>query len=385
MEDTIKVVMIVNQEIIEINNDGGKQCSLRNYRLLCDAFGENNVQLIMYSNYNSSEEERIIRINTHRNSIERLLNIMTGRLFISKQNEEQLIKYLLKENPRMIFLDRSLYGSLVRKIKKSNLKSKIWVYIHNIEKEYFRNKFKNKLIIKSIICHKIDKSEYDTIINADCILGLTERDAKKIEQIYSRNMKYIIPACFQDIFENDKKEKKMNEDKVRLMFVGSNFAPNYEGIKWFVEEVMTELSDAELLIVGKDFEKVRNELTRDNVKVIGTVDDLSKYYYKDSIMVMPIFWGDGQKIKVAESMMYGKIIIATNEALEGYDVEGVNGIYRCNTKEEFLKAINSIKESKEYEKYENNVRTLFLDKYSMRAIYNQIIPLIKREMGEIAE
>ena len=98
------------------------------------------------------------------------------------------------------------------------------------------------------------------------------------------------------------------------------FSPNYDGIKWFAENVMTELKDYHLIIVGKDFEQKKDELENVNVHVVGTVESLEKYYYSENIMVMPIFYGDGMKIKTAEAMMYGKIILASDEALEGYEV-----------------------------------------------------------------
>ena len=103
---------------------------------------------------------------------------------------------------------------------------------------------------------------------------------------------------------------------------------------------MPSLSNYRLKIVGKGFEYKKGDLERDNVEVIGTVDDLDPFYYEDNMMIMPIFYGAGQKVKTAEAMMYGKIILATDEALEGYDTDEVQDVYRCNSKEEFISAIH---------------------------------------------
>lgn len=82
---------------------------------------------------------------------------------------------------------------------------------------------------------------------------------------------------------------------------------------------------------------------------------------------MPIFYGDGMKIKTAEAMMYGKTILASDEALEGYEVKDIQGIYRCNTREEYLETIHMIERNENY--YNKSVRNLFLSKYCLN---NQI-------------
>lgn len=38
-------------------------------------------------------------------------------------------------------------------------------------------------------------------------------------------------------------------------------------------------------------------------------------------MVMPIFSGSGMKVKTAEALMYGKFLIGTKEAFEGYEID----------------------------------------------------------------
>ena len=107
----------------------------------------------------------------------------------------------------------------------------------------------------------------------------------------------------------------------------------------------------------------KKELERDNVKVIGTVEDLSVYYNLADAVIMPIFFGNGMKVKTAEAMMYGKTTFATQEALEGYDIESVRdrGIYECNTKEEFVEKIR--KNVSVHSTINQQVRQIFLEKY----------------------
>ncbi len=134
---------------------------------------------------------------------------------------------------------------------------------------------------------------------------------------------------------------------------------------------MPSLPDYTLRIVGKNFEIKKKELERDNVDVIGTVDDLEPFYYADNIMVMPIFYGAGQKVKTAEAMMYGKTIIATEEALEGYSVTDIEGIHKCRTSTDFISAIQ-YEEMRPKQKYNYSVRDFFVSRFSYEVVSRQM-------------
>ena len=360
-----KILIICSQEIIYERNDGGKKCSFRNYELFRQVFGKENVYLLMFTNCKHQNEENIYRITAYKTIFDRAVNILRGTLFTSASNEQRVIDFIKKNKIDIVVFERSMFGSMIRKIKKQGLNCKIWVFVHNIEKQYFENKVKHQSILFYLPYLKIRKSEKVTFENADYIMTLTNRDALLIKEIYGKDCNLMLPMTFYDVFDQNRVFKiNSNQEIKELLYIGTMFPPNYDGMKWFVQNVMPRLEGYHLSIVGKNFESKRKELERKNVSVIGTVSALDKYYYSNNIMVMPIFYGDGMKIKTAEAMMYGKIIIATDEALEGYAVEGVKGIYRCNTVEEFLIEIENVSK---YNKvgYCDEVRKLFLSKYCL--------------------
>lgn len=357
-----KILIICGQEIIKERNDGGKLCSYRNLELFQQVFGNENVFLIMFSKYKEEDKNHnIIRKPTHRGKINKAWDVLNGHMFTSVSTENEVIDFVRKNQIDIVVFERSMFGSLISKMKKV-LDCQIWVFIENIERQYFKNKLihRGPLYLLPYLC--VSNSEKKSLEQADYIMTLTERDSELLKQCYDVSSDIILPMTFRDKY-NDQRERQAGNVK-QILFIGTMFPPNYDGIKWFVEQVMPELQDYTLKIVGKNFEKKRTELERKNVQVIGTVDDLEEYYYSDSVMVMPIFYGDGMKVKTAESLMYGRTIFASDEALEGYDVEGVKGIFRCNTKEEYINAIHTFFADKNVEYYQEEVRNLFLKKYS---------------------
>lgn len=369
-----KVLVICSQEIIEEQNDGGKKCSFRNYELFNSIFGNENVFLCLLTNNKAEDLQNIFRLSAYKSTMERIINVLQGRLFTNSENEKKIIKFIINNQIDIVIFERSIYGSLINRIKKSELQCKIWVFVHNVERDYFKNKVKNQSIFYYIPYLKVAESEKKTFKYADFIMTLTGRDSKLIKNIYGKNSNLILPMTFRDTYD-EKKVISNGFTRKNLLFVGTMFQPNYKGIKWFVENVMEELRDYHLTIVGKNFEKKREELERSNVEVVGTTDSLEQYYYADNIMVIPIFYGDGMKIKTAEAMMYGKIILASDEALEGYQVENIDGIYRCNTKENYINCIRKL-EKENNERLKKNVRQLFLNNYSFDSMlekYKQYI------------
>ena len=147
---------------------------------------------------------------------------------------------------------------------------------------------------------------------ATACICLSARDGALLEKLYRRHADMMLPICMEDkLSKNIIKEGKEEHGGKNLLFVGSKFPPNVQGITWFVENVMPKLPECTLTIVGKGFEELKEQLTRKNVIVIGGVDSLDPYYENAAAVVMALLYGDGLKVKTAEAMMYGKVIFAS--------------------------------------------------------------------------
>jgi hypothetical protein len=93
-------------------------------------------------------------------------------------------------------------------------------------------------------------------------------------------------------------------------------------------------------------------------------------------MISPIFKGSGMKVKTCEALMYGKNIIATQEAFEGYEIEYDKVGALCNTREEFIYALNSYTSARK-EKFNKFSREYFLEKYSFKVTLKKFEEILK--------
>lgn len=356
-----KVLFITASDIFDEFGNGGTKGSQKNLQLVKDYYGSDNVYVRAYIN----SESRIV--DDHTTVVSRiqsklgvaLASCLGCKYYFPK--EERRIKTFIEENEiDVLFID----GSVLGRITKLTTQVKTIVFYHNIETDYAKNKVKHEgpqYIPSYWASYYNDKLG----TKADIVMCLNERDSNRLNSLFGRKADFYIPVTFSDSFDVARTRSANPKD---LLFVGSYFQPNQDAVEWFIKQVMPKLGrDVSFTIVGKDFEikKTEYEDVDSRVKVVGSVEDLSEYYYSHISLVMPIRFGAGMKVKTAEAMMYGRTIFASDEALEGYCIDGIQEVYRCNTSDEYANALSTYFSCSERKRVDYNleVRELFLEKY----------------------
>lgn len=264
-----------------------------------------------------------------------------------------------------IFFDTSLYGVLIKYVKKNYPKMKIITFFHNIEVNYYKERVKAEGIKNIIALPSVFYNEKLSIKYSDEIIVLTDRDKKELTNKYKIEKITIIPISLEDKFDPNRKIKKSDYD---YLFIGSAFFANIHGISWFIEEVLPSVP-GKLVVIGKGMEILKEKYNNgQKLEILGTVEDVEKYYYEDNIVVSPIFYGAGMKTKTIEALMYGKTIIGTEEAFIG--IEDIESI--ANNKEEFKKEIKLVKKRNNSNEIS---RKIYEEKYMLskaKGKYNEI-------------
>lgn len=284
--------------------------------------------------------------------------------------DKHFLKILLEKirmyNYDYVFLSQSLYGVVAAVIKKHFPSVKIICFFHNIEihyaTEYVRSSgwkhFPFYLAAKSAEKLSVENSDYYIVLN--------ERDASLLKEIYGKQADLILPTSFKDHFQYDKSNvENCYSTDIIYLFVGVSFFANVEGIKWFIKNVLPSIP-GKLIVVGKGMDDALGYLASDRVQVIGFVEDLADYYYKATFVVLPIFSGGGMKTKTAEALMYGKTILGTTEAFEGYYLVP-DAMIVCNSSQQFIENILRLIKVGNGMRYNSNSRNLFVEYYSFDA------------------
>lgn len=281
----------------------------------------------------------------------------------TKEVESLVLEKLATKKYSHVFISQSLLGILVRRIKKNFPEVRLICCFHNVELHYAREMLRVGGIRHLLFYFKARYNERLAAKYSDATLFLNRRDAMQFEQIYRRRPDSILPVAYDDRFEVQKvvRQPAVGRD-VSYLFIGSAFFANIEAIRWFIREVMPHVP-GHLTIVGKGMEQYDPEFRSGRVSVFGYIDNLGEVYYPANFVIMPIFSGSGMKTKTAEALMYGKTLIGTKEAFEGYVIDP-NCMHLCQTAEQYIQTIKSLVQGNQVQPYNPHARSLFLEQYS---------------------
>ena len=220
-------VLFISQQLRNAGNvlNGGDVCSKTLYESFCFSVGKENVKLI------SIPEEK--------NIYKRYIDYLFLRNMYTKKQESQIVREINESKYDVIVMDGSWFGRLLKKISD---KKQVILFLHNIEIDYSKQRFKQNFLtifkLRSVLLNERAAVRY-----SNYIFTLNSRDKNLLEKYYSRKADLLLPIVIEDTYSGISRNLNIkNEYGKFLLFVGSYFAPNVEGIKWFVENVMPKVN-----------------------------------------------------------------------------------------------------------------------------------------------
>ena len=78
------------------------------------------------------------------------------------------------------------------------------------------------------------------------------------------------------------------------------------------------------------------------VKLIGMIDELSTFYDQVDVVINPVKFGSGLKIKNCEALAFGKPVLTTEHGFDGMPLESKSAVSICETPAEFETRLTEI-------------------------------------------
>lgn len=353
-------ILYIGYQSISLNDSGGALGCIRNYRSILHLFGEGNLTTIILKNTSKPSFFHKIINNIHR--------VFRKDAFdYGPALKEDFSQY------DIVFIDSSRLGNIAKKVALSGYKGKIVTFYHNFDYKFAEGQYKDCSFLKYWINVRVSlENERNAAKYSTNNVILNCRDEKELRDFYGMDNTFLIPVSLPDRFSAKEYENPLCNLKGKVfLFLGSYFFGNIIGLDWFMENVYPYV-DINFVIVGKDMHKLKKNPLYKDVIIFSNVDDVTPFVVNADCMLYPIIGGSGMKIKTCEALMFGKNIIGSEEAFEGYDVDYEKVGACCSSKEDYISAINKFNKAR----FNHYSRELYIQKYSFDAtlrLFKQIL------------
>lgn len=304
----------------------------------------------------------------------------------SKEMEKKLSMLCDKNKYDLIYFDHlqmCVYRELLLRLEPN---AKFVLDEHNCEatimsrnSEVSTNPLK-KIFLK-LECLKLRSFESAMLQKMDANIVLSKEDYSELKRQCGKDFKHtIIPIGVQD---RGRKKERIADGKLNVLFLGTlTWEPNNQGLIWFLANVLPliEKEDMQfkLYIVGKNPSKEVKALAEqyNDVIVTGYVEDVDEYYDLCDCMIVPLFIGSGQRVKLIEGFSKGMPAVSTSIGAEGLEIKNENNILIADTETKFMNAILRLKCVNLRNYIANNARTTYENNYSSTAIAKKLNSVI---------
>jgi len=304
------------------------------------------------NDYCSKTGLEIVNLDLSINPLHAFLNLFSSRSyhvqrFISKVFEERLIAILKEEEFDIIQLETLYMCPYIPVIRKYS-KAKIVLRTHNIEHLIWeeiargtRNPIKQWYLYH--LAKKLKTFEIASLRNADGIAAITEPDSRFIMAKAPGIPVEVVN--FGVTLADYSKIPSSNPLPRDIFHIGSmNWLPNEEGIRWFLKNIMPEVNhlhpDLTLFLAGRNMPDWLTNYGRNNVEVVGEVEDAWDFMAGHGTMIVPLFSGSGVRIKIIEAMLAGRAVISTSKGAQGLGCRDGENILIADTRDDFVSAIS---------------------------------------------
>jgi glycosyltransferase involved in cell wall biosynthesis len=166
-----------------------------------------------------------------------------------------------------------------------------------------------------------------------------------------------------------------------ISFIGHSNEWNKAGIKILIDEILPIIKKVKPSVECRIYGEISTHLkgTSCGVKKIGHVSAVEKVYREAKLIINPVPWGTGQKIKIIEALAYGKAVISMSPGIEHADNTNRKVLVYVNDTKIFAEQVVKLLED-DYARHsiERNARRFIEYNYNQDKVYSEFFNLIEK-------
>lgn len=298
--------------------------------------------------YGRLHQFRTVYVKTNVNPLSAFFNLFTDKSynvarFINKDFEKELVSLLNQEEYDVIQFE-SIYTAPYLRIARKYSEARCFCRVHNIEhliwhrlSTHERSFLKQKYL--ELLTNRLKNYELDILQKFDLLLPISKKENEYIREL-KLNRSYYLPFGVEQ--KHDLPEVVFEEKS--CYHIGSmDWAPNVEGVQWFLENVWTKIHEdlpgVALYLAGKNMPPSFLSKESENLHILGEVEDMTRFSLEKNVMLVPLLSGAGIRIKILEAMSLGKTIVSTTVGVDGIGATHMENILVADTEHDFREVL----------------------------------------------
>jgi len=173
----------------------------------------------------------------------------------------------------------------------------------------------------------------------DHVMLINKNDYKRVSLEISPDKLLLIPH------PSSFTKKEIRENAAVISFVGSDYQPNIEAMKWFLSKVWPYIlsKDSYLNIYGHVCRFLKPYTFADNrIRLFNYVENINEVYSISDILVNPVSCGAGLKIKNVEALANGLPLITTTHGASGLEEAYPLSYLKADCAADFINVLNDL-------------------------------------------
>ena len=247
-----------------------------------------------------------------------------------------------------IVIMETVFASIYIDEIRSQSNSKLVIRCHNAEHIIWKRLANEipywKRWYFDLQANRIVQFEMSQLNKADLFLPLSQADKTALQKTDVSTPCEVVPIGLEISTYNEKQAIPISNN-LRLCFIGTlDWRPNIHGLMWFIDEVWPEINGLpiELHIAGKNMPTNLMSISSENVFIHGEVEDAIEFISHHDAMIVPLFAGSGQRVKILQAMALGQTVLSTSIGIEGIDAVNDHHYFKCDTRDDFINKVTHL-------------------------------------------
>jgi glycosyltransferase involved in cell wall biosynthesis len=216
----------------------------------------------------------------------------------------------------------------------------------NVESDLWRALAAGRLWIgplAAIEARRLARFERLALEQATATAAVTDADAARLRQLAPDASVHVVPAPMPADLPAG---TQPHDGDPALVVLASAWHPNQDGVAWFVTRiwpaVASALPAARLHLFG-----ARPGAEGPGVIRHPPAPDSREALAAGSILVVPLRFGSGVRVRILEAWARGVPVVATRAAIEGLDIADGDGVRVADTADAFVRALSDLQASRD--------------------------------------